>query len=148
MTFAALFSAPAAVQIHTYVALGAVVLGVVQVIGPKGTIPHRILGLTFGVLVALMIVTAFINHDILSLGPFSPEICCRDLLCSRGSFKCASIHILSVFVLLLLPFAILQAHLHNVVRHRQAMLILMAILVLGTGFTLLPARVMHAIFFG
>jgi hypothetical protein len=86
----------------------------------------------------LMLVAAFVNHDILSFGPFSPRVCCRDLACSHGSVKCASIHGLSVFMLLLLPFAALQARVQNVVRHRQAMMILMAIVVLGAGFRLLP----------
>ena len=148
MILAPLLGAPALVQIHTYLALSALVLGVVQLSAPKGTVPHRTLGWTWAFLVSMMLVTAFMNHDILSSGPFSPKVCCRDLSCGRGSVKCGSIHLLSVFVLLLLPFAILQARLRNVVRHRQAMMILLAIMVLGAGFTLLPTRIMHSVVFG
>jgi hypothetical protein len=95
-----------------------------------------------------MIFTAFFNHDILSFGPFSPKICCRDLSCGRGTVRCGSIHILSVSVLLLLPFAILQARVRNIAQHRLGMTILMVVMVLGAGFTLLPPRIMHAIAFG
>jgi uncharacterized membrane protein len=148
MSLDPLFTAPALVQFHAYVAMSAVLLGAVQLLAPKGTIPHRTIGWIWSLLVGTMIITAFMNHDILSFGPFSPKICCRDLTCRLGSERCGSIHILSVFVLLLLPFAVLQARLSNVVRHRQAMIILMSIMVLGAGFTLLPPRVMHAVFFG
>ena len=148
MTLNPLLHAPALVQFHAYSAIAAVLLGAAQVLAPKGTIPHRSVGWVWVFLVGLMIMTAFINHDILSFGPFSPKICCRDWSCQLGSVKCGSIHILSVFVLLLLPFAVLQARLQNVVRHRQAMMILMAVMVLGAGFTFLPARVMHFVAFG
>lgn len=148
MILAPLFGAPALVQIHAYLALGALLLGAIQIFAPKGTISHRAVGWLWAFIVATMLVTAFMNHDILSFGPFSPKICCRDLSCGQGSVRCGSIHLLSVFVLLLLPFAILQARLRNVVRHRQAMIILLAIMVLGAGFTLLPARIMHSVFFG
>jgi uncharacterized membrane protein len=148
MTLAPLFEAPALVQFHSYLAISAVLLGGVQLFAPKGTIPHKTVGWVWALLVAMMIVTAFMNHDILSFGPFSPKICCRDFSCWLGSTRCASIHILSVYVLLLLPFAILQARMRNVFRHRQAMIILMTIMVLGAGFTFLPARIMHAVAFG
>jgi uncharacterized membrane protein len=148
MTLNPLLAAPALVQFHAFLAMGAVLLGGAQLFAPKGTIPHRTVGWVWIVLVTLMILTAFMNHDILSFGPFSPKICCRDQSCSLGSVKCGSIHILSVFVILMLPFAVLQARLQNVVRHRQAMIILMAVMVLGAGFTLLPTRIMHAVAFG
>jgi uncharacterized membrane protein len=148
MTLAPLLESAGIIQFHTYVALVAVLLGGVQLFAPKGTIPHRTVGWAWVLLMAMIILTGFVTHDILSVGPFSPKICCRDLSCRLGSTKCGSIHILSVFVLLLLPFAILQARLQNVVRHRQAMMILFAILVLGGLGTLLPTRIMHAVAFG
>ncbi|HKS17826.1 MAG TPA: hypothetical protein VJS63_01290 [Bradyrhizobium sp.] len=148
MTFAPLLGAPILVQLHAFSAIGAVVVGAAQVLAPKGTINHRTVGWLWFGLVALMIFTAFFNHDILSFGPFSPKICCRDFMCSLGSVRCGSIHILSVFVLLFVPYSILQARLRNVALHRLAMIILMVIMVLGAGFTFLPARIMHAVAFG
>lgn len=148
MSLNPLLQAPALVQFHAYSAVAAVVLGAAQLLAPKGTFPHRTVGWVWMSLVVVMIMTAFANHDILSFGPFNPKICCRDWTCQLGSVKCGSIHMLSVFVLLLLPFAMLQARLQNIVRHRQAMMILMAIMVLGAGFTFLPTRIMHAVAFG
>ena len=149
MTLTPLLESAGIVQFHTYIALVAVGLGGVQLFAPKGTIPHRTVGWAWVLLMALMIITGFLSsHDIFSFGPFSPKICCRDLSCRLGSTKCGSIHILSVFVLLLLPFAVLQARLQNVIRHRQAMIILFTILALGGLGTLLPTRIMHAVAFG
>jgi uncharacterized membrane protein len=148
MTITPLFQAPALVQFHAFLAGAAVLLGTGQIFAPKGTIPHRTVGWVWTALMGLMIITAFMNHNILSFGPFSPKICCRDWSCGLGSFKCGSIHILSIFVLLTLPVAILHARLQNMVRHREAMIILMAIMALGGAFTLLPTRVMHAVVFG
>jgi uncharacterized membrane protein len=148
MALAPLLESTGIVQFHSYVALVAVGLGGVQLFAPKGTIPHRTIGWAWVLLMTMMIITGFLSHDIFSFGPFSPKICCRHLSCSLGSTKCGSIHILSVFVLLLLPFAVLQARLQNVIRHRQAMIILFSILVLGGLGTLLPTRIMHAVAFG
>jgi uncharacterized membrane protein len=148
MTLAPLFGAPFIVQLHAFSAIGALVVGAAQLFAPKGTIPHRAVGWLWVFLVSLMIFTAFFNHDVLSFGPFSPKVCCRDFLCSLGSVRCGSIHILSVFVLLFVPYAILQARLRNTGYHRLAMIILMTIMVLGAGFTFFPTRIMHAVALG
>lgn len=148
MTLTPLLESAGIIQFHTGVAFVAVGLGAAQLFAPKGTIPHRTVGWAWVLLMAMMIFTGFVSHDIFAFGPFSPKICCRDLSCRLGSTKCGSIHILSVFVLLLLPFAVLQARLQNVLHHRQAMLILFTILVLGGLGTLLPTRIMHAVAFG
>jgi uncharacterized membrane protein len=119
MTLTPLLESAGIVQFHTCVALVAVGLGGIQLFAPKGTIPHRTVGWAWVLLMAMMIITGFLSsHDIFSFGPFSPKICCRDLSCGLESTKCGSIHILSVFVLLLLLFAVLQARLQNVIRHR------------------------------
>jgi uncharacterized membrane protein len=148
MSFAPLFNAPVLVQFHAFFAMATLVVGATQLLAPKGSIPHRTVGRVWALLATLMIFTAFLNHDILSFGPFSPKICCRDFMCSLGSVRCGSIHILSVFVVLFIPYAMLQARLRNVAYHRLAMTILMAIMALGAGFTFLPARIMHAVAFG
>jgi uncharacterized membrane protein len=148
MTLAPLSASSGIIQFHTYVALVTVLLGGVQLFAPKGTIPHRTAGWIWVLLMATMIITGFVTHDILAFGPFSPKVCCRDWSCGLGSLQCGSVHILSVFVLMLLPLAALQARLQNVIRHRQAMMILFAILVLGGLGTLLPTRIMNAVAFG
>jgi uncharacterized membrane protein len=148
MTLEPLLEAPALVQVHTFISFAVVSLGALQLLAPKGTIPHRTVGWIWAILVTVMMVTAFMNHDILSYGPFSPKICCRDLSCRLGSFRCGSIHILSVFIVLILPYAVLQARLHDVFRHGQAMILLLTIMVLGGILTTLPPRIMHDVVFG
>ena len=55
MNIAAFTDAPWLIQIHALCALTALAIGLVQWLGPKGRLPHRLLGMTF---VALMIATA------------------------------------------------------------------------------------------
>lgn len=149
MTLAPLVNAPSLIQIHAFAAIGACALGAVQIFAPKGTIPHRFVGWTWILLMATMIVTAFLNHDLVTWDPFSPKICCRaSEACDRGSWRCASIHMVSLFTLLILPFAVLQARLNNISRHREAMIGLFLLLVIGGAFTFLPPRIMHDVVFG
>ena len=150
MTLEPLLEAPPFIRVHAALALTAVVLGAVQFLAPKGTIPHRALGWTWVGLMAAMLIAAFINHDILSFGPFSPTVCCRvGLECARGKLTCGSIHILSVGTFLALPYAVLHARAHRVEYHRATMFVLfMIVLVLGTLLTAIPHRAMHAVVFG
>jgi uncharacterized membrane protein len=148
MTLEPLLNASSLIQIHAFAATGACALGALQLFAPKGTIPHRFVGWTWALLMTTMIITAFINHDLVSWDPFSPKMCCRlSEGCDRGSWRCASIHVVSLFTLLILPFAILQAKLNNVRRHRQAMISLFVLLMVGGAFTFLPPRIMHDVVF-
>ena len=59
------------------------------------------------------------------------------------------IHLLSIFTLATLPFAILHARRHRVSQHRNAMITMFAGALLIAGlFTFLPGRIMHAVAFG
>jgi uncharacterized membrane protein len=76
-------------------------------------------------------ISAFFIHTIRLWGPWSP------------------IHLLALFTLIMLPFAMLQAHRHAVERHRRAMIsIFVGALVIAGLFTLLPGRIMRAVVFG
>ncbi|HMD63884.1 MAG TPA: hypothetical protein VKF83_07935 [Stellaceae bacterium] len=44
MTLAPLLDAPSVIQIHAFAAIAAFAVGLVQLTGPKGTIPHRLIG--------------------------------------------------------------------------------------------------------
>ena len=55
MTLDPLLAAPLVVQVHAFAAMAAFVLGIVQLAGPKGTLPHRTLGYIW---VGLMLVVA------------------------------------------------------------------------------------------
>jgi uncharacterized membrane protein len=143
MTLEPLLQAPVFIKIHAGLALSAVALGLVQFLAPKGTIPHRALGYTWITLMGLMLIAAFINHDVFAYGLFSPKVC------SHGKFTCASIHILSIGTFLALPYAVLHARKGNIAYHRAMVFVLfMIVLVLGTVLTTIPHRMMHTVVFG
>jgi uncharacterized membrane protein len=131
MVLKPLLDAAPVVQVHAVAAMGAFMLGAVQLAAPKGTLPHRTLGWIWVVLMVLIAASSFWIHEIRLVGPFSP------------------IHLLSIFTLVMLPLAVLQARRHNVDRHRKAMTtIFVGALVVAGLFTLLPGRIMHAVIFG
>jgi uncharacterized membrane protein len=111
--------------------MAAFVLGVVQLAGPKGTLPHRTMGYLW---VGLMLVVAGSSFGIYGARPF-------------GSFS--AIHLLSVMVLVLTPLAVLAAHRRHVGTHSKAMLSIFAgALVIAGAFTLMPGRIMYRVVFG
>src|SRR5579864_1724127 len=104
MTLAPLLAAPAVIQLHAFAALAAFALGSVQLAAPKGTIPHRLFGWIWTVLMLAVIFSSFFIHRIRMWGPWSP------------------IHLLSLFTLVGLPLAVMHARRHDVRQHRRAML--------------------------
>jgi uncharacterized membrane protein len=131
MDLAPLTSAPLPIQLHAYAALGAFVLGAVQLAGVKGTTKHRALGYTWAALMLVVAISAFWVHEIRFWGPWSP------------------IHLLSIFTLVMLPLGIWHAHRHSVQRHRFTMLgLFCGALVIAGLFTLAPGRIMHKVVFG
>jgi uncharacterized membrane protein len=131
MSLAPLLDAAPAIPVHAFAAMTAFVLGLVQFAAPKGTLPHRMIGWTWVLLMASVAVSSFWIHQIKLVGPWSP------------------IHLLSIFTLTMLPLAVWQAHRHRVVDHRRAMIsIFTGALGVAGLFTLLPGRIMHAVVFG
>jgi uncharacterized membrane protein len=117
--------------VHAFAAMAAFALGIVQLAGPKGMLPHRTIGYVW---VALMLVVAASSLAIHGMK-------------QRGGFS--AIHLLSIVVLALVPLAVLAARRRRVDTHRRAMISLFAgALVIAGAFTLLPRRIMHRIFFG
>jgi uncharacterized membrane protein len=131
VNFAPLLDAAPQIPIHAFAAMAAFVLGVVQLAGPKGTLPHRALGWLWVALMAAVAISSFWIHQIRLLGPWSP------------------IHALSIFTLVVLPLGVWRAHRHDVVGHRRIMvLIFTGALVIAGLFTLVPGRIMHSVLFG
>ncbi|HEY9218413.1 MAG TPA: DUF2306 domain-containing protein, partial [Phenylobacterium sp.] len=118
------------VQIHLAAVAVAFAVGAVQLLGPKGTFGHRVLGWSWSLaMMATAISSLFIKGVI--PGSFSP------------------IHLLSVFVLVALPGALVAAHRHKVTAHAKAMTsIYLGGMVIAGGFTFLPGRLMWQVFFG
>jgi uncharacterized membrane protein len=126
-----LLDASPAIQVHAFAAMAAFALGFVQLAAPKGTLPHRTVGYVWVVLMLVICVTSFWIQDLRVWGPWSP------------------IHLLSIFTLAALPFAILHARRHRVSQHRNAMIMMFAgALVIAGFFTFVPGRIMHAVVLG
>ena len=131
MTLQPLLDASPAIQVHAFAAMAAFALGCVQLAAPKGTLPHRTVGYVWVVLMLVICITSFWIQDLRVWGPWSP------------------IHLLSIFTLATLPFAILHARRHRVSQHRNAMIAMFAGALLIAGlFTFVPGRIMHAVAFG
>ena len=131
MTLVPLLAAPAVIQLHAFAALSAFGLGAVQLAAPKGTIPHRAFGWLWASLMLAVVLSSFFIHTIRMWGPWSP------------------IHLLSLFTLIMLPLAVLNARRHQVERHRRAMTgLFIGALVIAGIFTLWPGRIMHDVVFG
>jgi uncharacterized membrane protein len=130
MTLEPLRDAPSLIQIHAFAAIGAFLVGLVQLTAPKGTIPHRMIGWSWVLLMLTVAVSSLFIHTIRLWGPWSP------------------IHLLSILVLVTLPLAVIHARRHDIAQHRMAMLMLFTgALVIAGGFTFLPGRIMHAVVF-
>jgi uncharacterized membrane protein len=125
-----LLVAPALYQVHAFLALFALALGIGQLALPKGTLPHRTMGYIW---VGCMAVIALSAFGIQSLKP--------------GSFS--YIHLFSIVTLIVLPFAVMHARRGRTRRHAIAMVSLfLGTLVIAGAFTLLPGRIMNHVVFG
>jgi uncharacterized membrane protein len=122
---AAMSSWPPHIAIHTLAALTALVLGIVQLVAPKGTINHRAIGWLW---VWAMVIVAVTSLMIRVTG--LPNI---------GGFSI--IHLLTVLTLVTLPLIVSRARQKNIAGHRRAATILFfGGLVTAGLFTLLPTR--------
>ncbi len=130
MNLAPILAAGWAVQVHLASVLAAFAIGTWMMLRPKGTVVHKGLGRTY---VALMLASAMSSFWIRGLG--------------HGSLS--FLHLLSIFVLIALPFAIVMARLGRVRAHRYTMIgvYLGGIWIAGL-LTLLPGRLLHRAAFG
>jgi uncharacterized membrane protein len=106
--------------------MSAFVLGAVQLFAPKGTLPHRMVGTVWVVLMLVVSISAFFIHQLRTWGSWSP------------------IHLLAIFTLVMLPLAVWLAYTHRVRQHRNTMLdLFFGALVIAGIFTFYPGRIMH-----
>ena len=131
MSLTPLLNASLAIQLHAFAAMGAFVLGLVQFAAPKGTLPHRTLGFIWLALMLTVAVSSFWIHSIRWVGPFGP------------------IHLLSIYVLIMVPLAVYFARNHKIRGHAKTVIgMFVGGLVIAGLFTLVPGRIMHAVAFG
>ena len=128
MNVDALLSAPWHIQLHVVSALGALGLGLVQLLAPKGTIPHRSLGYVWVGLMASTAITAIFIR-------------------SGGSFSW--IHIFVPLVLVSIVDMSFRARRGRVDKHkRTAVTLFFGALLIPGAFALMPGRLMHDVIFG
>jgi len=131
MSLAPLLNASIAIQLHAFAALGAFTLGIVQFLGPKGTLPHRSLGFVWAGLMLVVALSSFWIHELNVWGPWSP------------------IHLISLFTLGSVPLAVWYAHTHRVRSHKIWMIaIFLGALVIAGVFTFVPGRLMYDVLLG
>ena len=126
-----LLSASPAIQLHAFAAMTAFWLGLVQLFRPKGDGPHRLFGYTWVVLMLVIAASSFWIHHIDQWRGFS------------------LIHLLSIWVLLYTPFAVMMARRGSISAHKKGMIgLYVGALIIAGFFTFLPGRIMHAVLFG
>ncbi|MEW9920059.1 DUF2306 domain-containing protein [Marimonas sp. MJW-29] len=131
MNWAALWAEGFPIPAHALAAVGALGIGTVQLLTPKGTTVHRVLGRAWVLAMGFVAVSSFIIYELRLIGPFSP------------------IHLLSIYTIGSLFVGVRAARRGNISLHRATMrsLYWLALVVAGL-FTLLPGRVMHSVVFG
>lgn len=121
---------PFAIQIHLATVLAAVAVGLVLLLGPKGTTPHRMLGWGWVILMVTTAASAFFIREV-----------------NRGSLS--FIHILAGATLIMAPLGVYFARTHQVLRHGRTMQGLFAGGIFVAGLlAFLPGRIMWRMFFG
>lgn len=138
MSLDPLLNAPVHIQIHAIAAMAAFVLGVVQIAGPKGTLPHRIIGAHWvTIMVAVVISSAFITNHV---GPSDP-------IFGRFGF----IHLFTVLGTYAIIRGLLFLHDGGTALKRHAGpfvgFFVGGILIAG-GLAFAPGRTMHVVIFG
>lgn len=119
-----------AVQIHLLAALIAFAVATLQILGPKGTTFHRVVGWGWVIVMFTVAVSSFFIRQI-----------------NHGAFS--FIHILSGITLIALPLLILAARRKDIKTHRkQAYSLYIGALLIAGIFTFLPGRLMWHMFFG
>ena len=121
---------PTVVLVHMFVALGAFAVGLFQLVAPKGTIPHRIIGWSWIIFMTVIAVTSLFIRNV-----------------NHGHFS--FIHILTAITLIQIPLIVYFARTHQIQKHGAAAygLFMGALLIAGL-LTFIPGRLMWQLFFG
>lgn len=118
------------IRIHLVAAVLALGLGGVQMVAPKGTLPHRTLGWIW-VVIMMTVAASSILIKVVNPGHFS------------------LIHILSGWTLFATPMAVIAARRGKIAMHGRTMAGLFYLgLITAGAFTFLPGRLMYQVFFG
>ena len=127
------------VQVHAFTAIAAFMLGLVQLVAPKGTLPHRTIGVVW---IILMLIIASSSVFL------RPSVFGYDLPLIRW-FSWIHIFTVITFYWVFLGVGRLLRGGENFKRHGAAFTIIFLGGLVGAGaFTFLPGRIMHQVIFG
>lgn len=126
MNLELLFNSPPAIQLHVYAAILAFFVGAFVLWRRKGTANHKLWGKIWVFLMVFTALSSFFIHEIRLVGPFSP------------------IHIISLFTLVSLYFAVKQVRSGDIEKHQRSMkaTYIGAIGIAG-GLAFMPGRRMY-----
>jgi uncharacterized membrane protein len=128
--FSLLNGQPPAILTHLAGALLALGLGLMQLVGPKGTTAHRLIGWSWCLLMLAVAGSSLFIHVL-----------------NRGGFSL--IHLLSAWVLIATPLAILAARRGKIATHANFMQGLFYFGLITAGiYTFFPGRLMWRLFLG
>ena len=149
MNFAPLLNASIVIKLHAFAAMIATGIGAVQILAPKGTVPHRTLGWTWFTLVMIMLLTAPIIHGARIEALLDPQLCYLPDKTLFWNARCAGIHLLTLYLLLVVPSVPLLARCGSVVAHGASMVAIWCAALFVAGlFTMDTRRIMHQVLFG
>lgn len=138
MSLEPLLEAPWVIQVHAFGAIAAFLLGVIQFVAPKGTLPHKTIGaIWIALMLTIAISSIFIRPALFPGIPFLQWfsfIHLFTLLTFWGAFE-------GTFYLVR-GGPNLRAH------KKPFMGIFIGGLVIAGGFAFLPGRIMHTVVFG
>ncbi len=125
-----LFIHGAAIGTHALSGLAALVIGISQLVLPKGKVRHRLMGWLWVSLMGYLAVSSLFIQSYRMLGPFSV------------------LHVLSILVMVGLVFLVREAKRGDVREHKKtAFLLFWGGLFLAGGWAFVPGRHMHDVVF-
>ncbi|MGH1356369.1 MAG: DUF2306 domain-containing protein [Thalassovita sp.] len=131
MSLSPLLAAPLPIQFHAVAALALIPLTITIFLIPRGSSLHKKLGWAWVLGMMIVATSSFWISELRTWGAFGP------------------IHLLSIYTIGALVFAIISIRRRKVKSHRRAMLGLVYGALIGAGlFTLLPGRIMNQVIFG
>jgi uncharacterized membrane protein len=135
MSLAPLLAAPFAVKLHVVTVVPAFLLGTWLIfVSRKGARYHRAIGYVYLGLMTITSIAALFVRTIMPNGPF---------------LGFSPIHLFIPLTLSGVVGALYYARRHNIRAHRRSMLgVYIGGLLIAGSFTLLPGRIMYAVFFG
>lgn len=139
MSLEPLLLAPWHIQVHTFAAIAAFALGAIQFLAPKGTLPHRLIGPAWVILMAAVILSA-----VFIVRPRDPG----EPFLAHFSFIHYIFIPLTTILLLQGVWRVARGG-PNMKRHGSAFFgIFLGGIIITGAFTFMPGRIMHAVVTG